>query len=187
MNIFKLEDINFKIDYKDYKRFLNNDIQSIKCWYGVSMQVDGRYKDSRKYQLLNKIFNHLIDDLDLNIDWYILQSGKIKEWFYYDDWSTNFPLIKQALHNSGLSSKSKGVIKCNTKEFVELFPEIIRYPSELSLQDIDCINDTENIIIKSTHHYDIDLISMETKVLNSFIDKVKSLKDLRIIKYNTLH
>jgi hypothetical protein len=91
------------------------------------------------------------------------------------------------LHDSGLSTKAKGVIHCNTKELIELFPEIIRYPTELSLQDIDCINDTENIIIKSTHHYDIDLISLEEQILNSFTEKVKNLKYIRIIKYNTLH
>lgn len=187
--VVSLNDMKLKFDHTDYQIFLDEDDQSKNNWYAVSIQLDNSslQEIGEMYMRLKNLFSMLIANVESETVWYILHDDKILPWFISEKESKRFPKILSILKCDNKEYYDKGIFICSTAQLESLCSEIVRYPSELSYKNIDCINSKTNIILKTTSHLTLDLISTNEETLKIYCNKIKSVKGIIIKKYNTLN
>jgi hypothetical protein len=73
--------------------------------------------------------------------------------------------------------------KVSQNELCEVLTELIYYPQNLSYKNIDIIPVGSEVIIKLTHHLDIQLISRNKVILDELLQFAKGVEGLTYLKY----
>lgn len=184
IEILKLKDLGPDICHYDYLTFLDDELYSKQSWFGFSVQgLDANISRVYLYKRLSAIFRDVIlEEMEYPI-WYVLHDDKILPWFNSQSDVSEFPLIAKILHEKKLSLQSKCIFKIDYAHLEKLADEIIKYPSLLSYKNIDCINDSSGLIIKSTSHITIDFISKDFEKISRLKKAIDVKNDLRIVDY----
>ncbi|MEN9702162.1 MAG: hypothetical protein RIR55_1504 [Bacteroidota bacterium] len=72
--------------------------------------------------------------------------------------------------------------KVSQNELCEVLTELIYYPQNLSYKNIDIIPVGSEVIIKLTHHLEIQLISRNKVILDELLQFAKGVEGLTYLK-----
>lgn len=180
--------LNLTFNYSDLMAFLDYDERSKEAWYGISIQIDENQFFPDNYKLLQEIFATIVNlkDIFKQSDWYILHDYKLMRWFFKGN-HRPFPKLSKILTTNGLSVKAKRIINCNTDELLFLSDEIVSYPSIVHYPDLNIISAAGNLILKSTAHITIDVITTDSDLSLFIKKKIKEYKGIKIVNYNVTH
>lgn len=178
----EIKDIDWKFNFQDYLRFLDDDDISSGKWYGISIQ----YNDAIRNVDLVQIFNRIVCDLNNEL-WLVKHDDKLLPWFPYIDELESFPKIRGLFFSHEKPIISNEIIEMSQEELGYFAEELSIYPYKLSYKNIDCISRDNGIVLKWTSHMTLDVISTSPAFIDEVRNKVSIYNGIQIINYNTLH
>lgn len=169
-------------DKEQYLLFMEDeDIKPKIMWYGFSIQINIQEKIifSDALNILEKSLKKILSNFE-NSFWIINHDDKDLPWFIDND--KNLKELRTTFKRNNIKNNFKGSIFCSHYELIKLSRDLISYPYILSYKNLDISNKNIPIIIKTTSHLTIDVLSTEIGILNTLI-KYNVFEHSKIIKY----
>lgn len=182
IDIVERDNLKLNIDHNDYLNFIADDAISVNKWYGISVQKEGhnhRVGDADLYRFMEKAF---VNILELEYDasnWIVMHEYRDFEWFTNKIESDGFPVLA-----SIFKIGETGVAVGGKEDLLKLSGDIVRYSSQLSRSDINCIHDSSELIIKLNSHATVDIVTTSLLSLERYKEKIRGIKGINIVHYN---
>jgi hypothetical protein len=173
-------------DREVYIDYLGYEFYKYPKWYGVSFQLPGGF-EGREIGLTEYLeayenwFKNIILQLDDNTYWIVNHDTKDMDWFPYEE--DTLTSLRALFKQNSIPNKFKGAIVFTTRELLEFTRDLITYPFALFKKDsllynegflyndLDISHGTLPLIIKISHHSDIDLLSTDTELLKKVVNE----------------
>jgi hypothetical protein len=176
-------------------------------WLGVSVQQESinAYELSRKNIPLNErtlltpdppnssvvienfknLVMTLVNNASSNSEWIILRDSNRKKWISNVQ-ETSF--IKSNIINifkkENIDLNYRGAFLLSSFSLIKILSDLIAFSYYNKSEDINLLNDKSNYIIRFTHHFSIDFISIEKKDVDNFVLTAQKAKFFKIKAYN---
>jgi len=179
--------VQFKKNYKNklpydrdkYIEFLDVDFDSPTEWCGVSFQLPGGYEGrdigltefTEKYELW---FKDIISGFDNGSNWIVNHSKRDVQWL--PNKGNTLPLLRDLFKKNRVRGSFKGALIFSTEDQLKIALDIISYPHQLFrgrglYNDLDISNNEFPLIIKTSHHANIDLLSTNKEFLQDIVNE----------------
>lgn len=173
-------DKKFKISdhYDDYQRYLDPDKRSKLSWFRYCIQCQDQSDIAAQIDLLTRIV--LAQIVYLNAaNWIVKHDDKDFPWIQNEDVHNAFlQQFKGLLEGNHIATNEVGPLLISQKELCAVLNELIYYPHNLSYKNIDLIPIGSELVIKLTHHLDIQLISRNRVILDELLQFAEGVEGL---------
>ncbi len=168
--------------YDDYQRYLVPDKRNELSWFGYCMQCAAQPDIATQIDLLTRVV--LAQIMHLNApNWIIKHDDKDFPWIQNEVVRNAFlQQFKVLLEENGIATNEVGPLLVSQKELCAVLNELIYYPQNLSYKNIDLIPVGSQVVIKLTHHLDIQLISRNKVILDELLQFAEGVEGLTYIK-----
>jgi hypothetical protein len=173
-------DKKFKIidHYDDYQRYLDPDKRSELSWFGYCLQCAAQPDIATQIELLTRVVAAQIAHLNAP-NWIIKHDDKDFPWIQNEAiHNALLQQFKELLEGNGIAANEVGPLVVSQKELCTVLKELIYYPQNLSYKNIDLIPVGSEVVIKFTHHLDIQLISRNKVILEELLQFAKGVEGL---------
>jgi hypothetical protein len=168
--------------YDDYQRYLDPEKRSELSWFGYCIQCEAQPDIATQIDLLASVVLAQIAHLNTS-NWIIKHDDKDFPWIQKeDDQNVMIQQFKKLLKSNGIATNDVVPLLVSQNELCEVLTELIYYPQNLSYKNIDLIPVGSEVIIKLTHHLDIQLISRNKVILDELLQFAKGVEGLTYLK-----
>ena len=167
-------------DREVYIDYLGYEFYKYPKWYGVSFQLPGGY-EGREIGLTEYLeaYENWVKNIILQLDngtcWIVNHDTKDMNWFPYEE--DTLISLRALFKQNNIPNKFKGALILTTKDLLKFSKDLITYPFALFKQDGLLYNDLDishgalPLIIKISHHSNIDLLSTDKELLKKVVSK----------------
>lgn len=164
-----------------YFDFLDDDLDTASEWDGISIQIaNNKTEVDLNIDRYIEIFKAILLKFDQDLPWIINHYYKDMNWFPNDD--DNLNSFRLLFKTNNIPTTFKGSIIFMKDDLIKYAKDLIMYPYILSYRDLDISHSAMPLIIKTTNHLTIDLISTDKTILNLMANTISS-NNFTIKKY----
>ena len=171
-------------DRDEYWVYLHDEVEPSVKWYGLSFQLpgaeeasDGNKSDKKKFvDIYELLFKDIVSKIDDNSFWTINQVYKnIFGWLPNNE--RNLMNLRKLFKQHDISNTFKGAILLKKDPLLELTRDLILYPISIFnkpgwlYDDLNISHSTLPFFIKTTHHFDVDILSTNKELLQNIVDE----------------
>jgi hypothetical protein len=164
---------------EQYLNFLYDASTSSVKWYGLSFQING---NDEPVSLMEYIDNYesflkeLILNLKNNSYWIVNHEGS-KDFDWFPNKVKNLPSLRSLFRERNILGTYRGALLFTEEDLLKYTKDLILYPyvvlnkKGLLFRNINISHDKLPLVIKTTGHYDIDVLSTDEMLLKEIFDQ----------------
>lgn len=146
------------------------------------MQCKAQPDIANQIGLLTRVVSAQITHLNAP-NWIIKHDDKDFPWIQNEDVrNALLQQFKELFQGNGIAANEVGPLVVSQKELCTVLKELIYYPQNLSYKNIDLIPVGSEVVIKFTHHLDIQLISRNKVILEELLQFAEGVEGLTYLK-----
>ena len=163
---------------RQYSKFLYDASTSSVKWYGLSFQINGNEEPINLMEYIDSFesfVKELISNLTNNSNWIVNHEGKDFDWFPNN--AKNLPSLRSLFRERNILGTYRGALLFTEEDLLKFTKELILYPYVVSnkkgllYRDINISHEKLPFVIKTTGHYDIDVLSTDKMLLKEIFDQ----------------
>lgn len=171
----------YPYDRTQYFFFTNDEITPAIAWFGFSLQLkEKNYNTIQSINVLDIAFKTIISKYDNGSFWIINHEVNNIDWFFDD--SNNLKSLRTLFKEHRIQNSFKGTLICFKNDLFKHSRDLISYPFILSYKNLDISHNALPLIVKTSNHLTIDVLSTDITLLNEIINS-NSFKNLSKVKY----
>jgi hypothetical protein len=164
---------------EQYLNFLDDDdlTPSVK-WYGLSFQINGNEEPVSLMEYINSydfFFKELILNLKNNSYWIVNLEDENCDWFPNN--ANNLPSLRSLFRERNILGTYRGALLFTEEDLLKYTKDLILYPyvvlnkKGLLYRNINISHEKLSLVIKTTGHCDIDVLSTDEMLLKEIFDQ----------------
>ena len=163
---------------EQYLNFLYDASTSSVKWYGLSFQINGNEEPVSLMEYINSyesFFKELILNLKNNSYWIVNLEDENCDWFPNN--ANNLPSLRSLFRERNILGTYRGALLFTEEDLLKYTKDLILYPyvvlnkKGLLYRNINISHEKLSLVIKTTGHCDIDVLSTDEMLLKEIFDQ----------------